>query len=238
MQQQPETNKLSDQHIVDRRKFLSLSAASMVGAGAAPLIGDVNSAFASTNVTTNDLQSSDSNANRNWPFASDGFLYNYVAGTVVGLEANAVSVLIHSPHHSVITVVVPADTEIYCRGSLEASLINLNLSDRVEIGTSFISQGVRAARWIVINGMAAWSTVSGVSTSSLILSPLDNYGATNGIVALTISPTTRVIRSDQVQMVGDASALTMGDNVYWTGLADSPGSKPDTVWAIIVHQLL
>jgi hypothetical protein len=128
-----------------------------------------------------------------------------------------------------IDVSVPDGTQIYCRGSLAANLASLSPGDRIQACTNFIGQGQRQASWVVINGMAGWSDVAGVTDSSLVLQPSANYGATNGVVALTITGETRFSAPDGLTY--------LGDKITWTGTADGPGSNPDTIWGIAVNYL-
>ena len=225
---------------MERRHFLAAAAAG--GIAAATTLMSPASAVARAAGGTPDVLSGDARANPAWPFASDGLLFNYVQGIVLDLTPSSVRVLVSNPHHFAVDVQVPAGTEIYCRGSVTASISAIQIGDRIELGTRFSDQGVRVANWVVANGVSGWAYITDVSPQSLLVTPsgangntYSNYAPAGGNARLMFVPTTLSVDGDGQKRYGTTQGLTVGDGTTWTGTADQPGANPQNIWAIVVN---
>jgi hypothetical protein len=186
-----------------------------------------------------DLDSGDPAKNPNFPFASDGLLFNGVAGTVASVAGDVVSVLIaQSGPLREVAVRVPSGTEVLCRGQMNAPLSALQIGDRIEIGTTFVAEGKRQARWVVINSLTGWSNVVDVANAEVTVEPSGEYSKGLRVASLQLNARSVVRTEDGVEFVGNAGPLAPGDPVYWTGMGEAPGyNVPGTIHAIVINRL-
>ena len=219
-------------HEIGRRTFLA-SAALAAGSGII-LAGSPPTAAAAA---TSDLLSGDKNLNPAFPYASDGLLFNFVNGTVTSVGADTLAVFVNNlqPPREV-TIAVPQGTEVFCRGDLSAPLATVQVGDRVDVGTKFVAQGRREATWVVANGCAGWSNVVATFPDEITVEPSAAYGSSAGNAALRVVAATRIHMPDGKEYIGDASRITVGDPIYWTGISDVPSRSSAPITAIfIVH---
>lgn len=222
---------------LDRRRFL----ASVAGGVGGLLIAGSLDAFAvngtAAAATTNNLSASPAH-NPTWPYATDGFLYDYIAGNVIAINASAVTVLGAAPCVFEIAIQMTAATQIYCRGLASSTSQSLEIGDRVEFGTSFSTAGARLANWVVVNGLAGWSDVSDSEPPYISIIPTSGAPyADNTVRLLRVTQATRVTGPDNKPTFGSADTLTPGDHITWTGVASLPGTNPGDVWALALNYL-
>jgi hypothetical protein len=188
-----------------------------------------------------DLSSGDPEANPAFPYASDGLLYNFVSGTASATTNSSITVLVaeFSPP-LIVTIEVPSDTQIIGPMKLNGRLAEIKVGDRVNVGTSFLSQGLRYARWINVNQLSGWSELLDLEPLTLETSPFGRYSASNRAPAfsLALESGTTIVSSDGTMVSGDPSNLQVGDVIYWTAFSESPAFLTSRATAIFVRAQL
>lgn len=219
----------------NRRTQIAGSMTSVIGA---TVLGR-SQASSAANVV-DDISSGDPKMNPAFPYASDGLIYNFVSGTTAATTDATITVLIaeYTPPMTV-TIAVPADAQIYGPISLVGRLADIKVGDRVDIGTSFLSQGVRFARWINVNQLTGWSQLLDAEPLALETAPVGHYsaGGRAPVFSLTLDRETKIIAEDGSMLSGDPSGLKVGDLLYWTAVASTPAFQSSSAIAIVVHAL-
>lgn len=220
---------------MSRRSLVSGSMASLLGA---TVLGNSQASFGAAVV--DDISSGDPNINPAFPYASDGLIYNFVSGTVLATTNSAMTVLIaeRTPPMTV-AITVPADAQIYGPISLSGQLADIKVGDRIDMGTSFLSHGVRYARWINVNLLTGWSELLDSEPRALETAPVGKYsaGGRAPVFSLTLDRDTKIIAEDGSMLEGDPSGLKVGDLLYWTAVASTPAYLSSSALAIVVHSL-
>jgi hypothetical protein len=209
-------------------------------AGAAHLGNPQQSSVVERVDDVDDLLSDDPKTNPAFPYASDGLLYNFVSGTAAATTDSAITVLIvEAIPPMTVTIAVPADVQIYGPIDLTGRLADIKVGDRVDIGTSFLSQGLRFARWINVNLITGWSELLEIEPLGLETAPIGSYISSGRAPAfnLTLHENTKFVSEEGDMLEGDPSMLKVGDFLYWTAVAATPAFSVASAIPIVVHAL-
>jgi hypothetical protein len=157
---------------------------------------------------------------------------DYIVGEL--WEVHGRQIVVHAPGYTpeLIRIEVPPGTQV-CRRGCGTDLGVLRVGDRIEAGTYLTRGGSHAAQWVQANAVVGWGTVKELGDGVLVLDPMEDMSTIGR--ELLIEPYTKVFTRAEPDL-GSHRALTLGDNVYFTGSGTETPKLTPTVWAYTVFK--